>query len=124
MAAILPLNTPASDQGIYVNGKQWLVFQHIKLDWFDQFGVNVAGASDHLVFANMESDGMVPAGMLPHGFYGNATCDRNLAGRFATRSFTLPRLSRVEDYYVRQYDASSPAKYSRYSTALHLDYPL
>lgn len=52
------------------------------------------------------------------------TSDRNLAGRFATRSFTLPRLSRVEDYYVRQYDASSPAKYSRYSTALHLDYPL
>jgi len=33
VALILSLNTPASDQGIYVNGKQWLVFQHIKLDW-------------------------------------------------------------------------------------------
>ena len=55
--------------------------------------------------------------------WGQAS-DRNLAGRFTTRTFTLPRLSRVEDYYVRQYDNSSPAKYSRYSTALHLDYPL
>ena len=50
--------------------------------------------------------------------------DRNLAARFTTRTFTLPRLGRVEDYYVRQYDGSSPAKYSRYSAALHLDYPL
>jgi hypothetical protein len=72
VAAIVPLNWPSSDQAIYVNGKSWLTFQHIKLDWFDQFGVNVAGASDHLVFANMESDGMVPAGTLPHGFYVNA----------------------------------------------------
>ena len=50
--------------------------------------------------------------------------DRNLIGRFTTRTFTLPRLSRVQDYYLRQYDSSSPAKYSRYSAALHLDYPL
>ncbi len=50
--------------------------------------------------------------------------DRNLAGRFSTRTFTLPRLSRVEDYYLRQYDASVPPKYSRYSTALHIDLPL
>lgn len=55
--------------------------------------------------------------------WGQAS-DRNLAGRFTTRMFTLPRLGRVEDYYVRQYDGSSPAKYSRYSAALHLDYPL
>ena len=50
--------------------------------------------------------------------------DRNLAGRFTARSFTLPRLARIQDYYLRQYDASSPPRYSRYSTALHLDYPL
>lgn len=47
--------------------------------------------------------------------------DRNLVGRFASRSFTVPRLGRVQDYYLRQYDDSG--KYSRYSTALHLDYP-
>ena len=50
--------------------------------------------------------------------------DRNLAGRFTSRSFTLPRLARIQEYYLRQYDASAPPLYSRYSTALHLDYPL
>ncbi len=50
--------------------------------------------------------------------------DRNLVGRFTTRSFTVPRLGRVQDYFLRQYDNSTPTKYSRYSTALHLDYPL
>jgi hypothetical protein len=47
----------------------------------------------------------------------------NLAGRFSSQSFTLPRLSRIQDYYVRQYDASNPPKYSRYSMLLHIDYP-
>lgn len=48
----------------------------------------------------------------------------NLVGRFATQTFNLPRLSRVQAYYLRQYDASSPAKYSRYSALLYTDYPL
>jgi hypothetical protein len=48
----------------------------------------------------------------------------NLAGRFTTETFTLPRLERVQNYYLRQYDGSSPAKYSRYSVLLHVDYPL
>jgi len=50
--------------------------------------------------------------------------DGNLAGRFTTETFTLPRLSRVQTYYLRQYDGSSPAKYSRDSALLHVDYPL
>ena len=50
--------------------------------------------------------------------------DRNLAGRFSNQLFTLPRLSRSQTYYLRQYDASTPPKYSRYSSALHIDYPL
>jgi hypothetical protein len=49
--------------------------------------------------------------------------DQNLAGRFTTQTFTLPRLGKVEDYFLRQYDASSPPKYSRFSMALHVDYP-
>ena len=49
--------------------------------------------------------------------------DQNLAGRFTAQTFTLPRLGKVEDYYLRQYDASSPPKYSRYTAALHVDYP-
>ena len=51
--------------------------------------------------------------------------DRNLVGRFATQAFTIPRLSRVQNCYLRQYDASVPPKYSRYTAALHLgNYPL
>ena len=49
---------------------------------------------------------------------------RNLVGRFGTQTFTLPRLSRVQTVFLRAYDASTPPKYSRYSTALHIDYPL
>lgn len=49
--------------------------------------------------------------------------DRNLVGRFATQTFSVTRLTRLVTYYLRQYDASSPPKYSRYSTALHVDYP-
>lgn len=50
--------------------------------------------------------------------------DRNLVGRFTTQTFTLPRLSSSQTYYVRQYDGALPARYSRCSTALHIDYPL
>jgi hypothetical protein len=57
--------------------------------------------------------------------YGwGAENDRNLAGRFSTRLFTVPRLSRAQVYYLRQYDGSSPRRYSRYSTLLRVDYPL
>jgi hypothetical protein len=50
--------------------------------------------------------------------------DRNLVGRFTSRSFTVARYGRVQTYFLRRYDSSSPAKYSRYSAALHVDYPL
>lgn len=53
------------------NGQSWLVFQHILVNWFDQYGVYVQGASDHLVFANMEADSMIPQGTQPLGFYVN-----------------------------------------------------
>lgn len=49
---------------------------------------------------------------------------RNLIGRFTTGSFALPRYGRGQSYFLRNYDNSSPAKYSRYSTALYVDYPL
>jgi hypothetical protein len=68
--AIVPMavsNTPL----INVNGKSWLTFQHLLLNWFDEYGVYVQGASDHLVFANMEADSMIPQGTQPLGFYVN-----------------------------------------------------
>jgi hypothetical protein len=50
--------------------------------------------------------------------------DRNLVGSFSTQTFTVPCLGTVQSYFLRQYDASSPTRYSRYSAALHLNYPL
>jgi hypothetical protein len=54
---------------ININGRSWLTFQHFLVNWFDQYGVYVQGASDHLVFANMEADSMIPQGTQPLGFY-------------------------------------------------------
>ena len=48
----------------------------------------------------------------------------NLIGRYTTSSFTLSRYARSQDYFLRSYDNSTPPKYSRYSAALHVDYPL
>ncbi|HEV2397789.1 MAG TPA: hypothetical protein VGS27_12660 [Candidatus Sulfotelmatobacter sp.] len=54
--------------------------------------------------------------------FGSAN-DRNLLGRFTTQTFTLPRLARTQTYFLRLYDSSTPPRYSRYSAALHVDYP-
>jgi len=54
---------------INVNGQSWLTFQHFLLNWFDDYGVYVQGTSDHLVFANMEADSLIPEGTQPLGFY-------------------------------------------------------
>lgn len=144
--SIVPIiGTPTGLQMVYVNGKSWLTFQHIKVQMFDFVGVGVAGAADNLVFANMESDGMVPYGTTPHGFYvyaanpaniqflndevrahdfgWGASDDRNLIGRYSTRTFTLARLARTQSYFLRLFDTSFPPRYSRYAAALHVDYP-
>ena len=36
------------------------------------------------------------------------TSDGNLVGRYTNRRIGLPRLSRVQEYLLRQYDGSSP----------------
>lgn len=76
----------------------------------------------------------VDAGMAPgsgfgievrlHDFGWGAANDRNLLGRFTSETFSLPRLARAQNYFLRLYDSSSPPKYSRYAAALHVDYPL
>jgi hypothetical protein len=50
--------------------------------------------------------------------------DRNLLGRFNTQTFTLPRLTRVQTFFLQQYNSSNRPQYSRYSASLHIDYPL
>jgi hypothetical protein len=47
--------------------------------------------------------------------------DRNLVGQFLTRTFTVPRSTRGEDYYLRMYDAQVPRNYSPITTLLHVD---
>jgi len=59
-----------------------------------------------------------------HDYGWGQANDRNLLGRFSTQSFSLPRLARTQNYFLRLYDGSSPPRYSRYSAALHVDYPL
>jgi hypothetical protein len=76
----------------------------------------------------------VDAGLAPPSGYGiearendygwGQANDRNLLGRFNTQTFTLIRLAQTQNYFLRLYDNSSPPKYSRYSAALHVDYPL
>ena len=76
----------------------------------------------------------VDAGMTPPSGYGievrendygwGQANDRNLLGRFSSQSFNLARLAQTQDYFLRLYDGSSPPRYSRYSAALHVDYPL
>jgi hypothetical protein len=56
-------------------------------------------------------------------FGWGAANDQNLAGRFTTQTFTLPRLAKVQDYFLRQFDGSTPPRYSRHTAALHIDYP-
>lgn len=76
----------------------------------------------------------VDAGMAPPSGWGievrerdygwGVENDRNLLGRFNTETFTLARLARSQNYFLRLYDSSSPPRYSRYSAALHVDIPL
>src|SRR5581483_11679561 len=40
-----------------------------KRDWYDSYGVQVQGASDHIWLANILADSQVPNGAVPLGFY-------------------------------------------------------
>ncbi|MCU1323216.1 MAG: hypothetical protein JWM43_2865 [Acidobacteriaceae bacterium] len=44
--------------------------------------------------------------------------DQDLVLRSPVRSFSIPRESQVERYYVRMYDGSTPPVYSRFSSAV------
>lgn len=88
MAAMLMTN----GQIIYINGKSWITIQHFKLTYFDTYGVRIGGASDHITIANVYSDGVIPAGTTPHGFYISASPAPtdikfyNVEGLFGSRS--------------------------------------
>jgi len=52
--------------------------------------------------------------------WGMAT-GQNLIGRFTSRSFALPNTGVTQAFYLRQFDGSTPAKYSPYATVLNLE---
>ncbi|MGB9489979.1 MAG: hypothetical protein WCA92_05870, partial [Terriglobales bacterium] len=56
-----------------LNGVQYVVAQHLMIDWFAGYGVQVQGASDHLWLANMAANSQVENGAVPLGFYVQAS---------------------------------------------------
>ena len=56
-------------QLIYANGRSYIDIQHFQLSYFDTYGVRIGGASDHINVANVWAEGIIPNGVLPHGFY-------------------------------------------------------
>lgn len=58
---------------INLNNVSYVEIQHIKLDWYDGYGVQIQGASDHVWLANMLADSQVPNATVPIGFYVHPT---------------------------------------------------
>ena len=56
-----------------LNNISWLEIQHLQIDWFDAYGVQVQGASDHLWLANMSANSEVENSTVPLGFYVQPT---------------------------------------------------
>jgi hypothetical protein len=52
-----------------LNNATWVHAQHLQMDWYDTYGVQVLGGSDHLTLANMVADSQVPNNTTPVGFY-------------------------------------------------------
>ncbi len=74
-----------------VNGVSWLEIQHLQIDWFDGYGVQVQGASDHLWLANLAANSEVENGAVPLGFYvhpGGVPVDIHLYNTDANMNYT------------------------------------
>ncbi len=56
-----------------LNSVSWLEIQHLQIDWFDGYGVQVQGASDHIWLANMAANSEVENSTAPLGFYVQPT---------------------------------------------------
>lgn len=108
--------------------------QSFKIDGMTNEGTGSAFRCDVNFCSNMVylrgDQGAAPVGYLhhlevrSHDFGWGVANDRNLVGRFSTETFSLARLARTQNYFLRLYDNSSPPHYSRYAAALHVDYPL
>ncbi len=52
-----------------LNNAIWVHAQHLQMDWYDTYGVQALGTSDHFTLANMIADSQVPNSATPVGFY-------------------------------------------------------
>ena len=71
-SAYFPSVAPIALSGgtmLNLNSVSWLEIQHLQIDWFDSYGVQVQGASDHLWLANVASNSEVENSTVPLGFY-------------------------------------------------------
>lgn len=100
---------------ININGVSYVEIQHIQLDWYDGYGVQVQGASDHLWLANMVADSQVPNATVPIGFYVhpsgtvgdihiyNTDAQRNYVGYRFDGTATAIELKNCRGYANRTY---------------------
>ena len=75
---------------INLNNVTYVEIQHLRLDWYDGYGVQVQGASDHIWLANMTADSQVPNATVPIGFYvhpGGTPGDIHLYNTDAHRNY-------------------------------------
>ncbi|MGB9203239.1 MAG: hypothetical protein WCB94_04600 [Terriglobales bacterium] len=71
-SAVTPI-VLSGESVLNVNGISWLEIQHLQIDWFDSYGVQVQGVSDHLWLANLAANSEVENGTVPLGFYVHPT---------------------------------------------------
>jgi len=100
---------------INLNDVSYVEIQHIKLDWYDGYGVQIQGTSDHIWLANMMADSQVPNATVPIGFYVhpdsnpgdihlyNTDSHRNYVGYRFDNAATAIELTNCRAYVNRTY---------------------
>jgi len=100
---------------INISNVSFIEIQHIRLDWYDGYGVQVQGNSDHLWLANMMADSQVPNATVPIGFFVhpsgtfgdihiyNTDAHRNYVGYRFDGSATAVELKNCRGYANRTY---------------------
>jgi len=100
---------------INLNSVSYIEIQHIKLDLYDGYGVQIQGASDHIWLANMMADSQVPNATIPIGFYVhpsvaagdihiyNTDAHRNYVGYRFESAISTAELTNARAYANRTY---------------------
>ncbi len=95
---------------INIDGVSYIEVQHISLDWYDGYGVQVQGAANHVWLANISADSQVPNNATTMGFFIHPSApasDIHLYNTDAHRNYTGYRfdgtLSGVELKNCRAY---------------------